>query len=57
MADKKTFLDAMKDVKRLKKLIEDRKMDTDGSKYLDRGELSQILGQIAKEIGVDNPTR
>lgn len=49
----------MKDAKRMKKLMEEsfRKVDIDGNGYLDRGEFEQVLVQIAKEIGVDSPTR
>lgn len=49
----------MKDAKKMKKLMEEafRKVDIDGSGFLERGEFEQVLVQIAKEIGVDNPTR
>ena len=49
----------MKNPKNMKKLMEDafRKVDIDGSGYLERGEFEQVLVQIAKEIGVDNPTQ
>ncbi len=49
----------MKDAKKMKKLMEEsfRKVDIDGNNKLDRGEFEQVLVQIAKEIGVDSPTR
>lgn len=49
----------MKDAKKMKKLMEEsfRKVDIDGNGVLDRGEFEQVLSQIAKEIGVDSPTR
>lgn len=49
----------MKDPKTMKKVMEEafRKVDIDGSGFLERGEFEQVLVQIAKEIGVDNPTR
>ena len=49
----------MKDSKKMKKLMEEafRKVDIDGSGFLERGQFEQVLVQIAKEIGVDNPTR
>lgn len=48
----------MKDPKKMKKLMEDafKKVDIDGSGYLERGQFEQVLVQIAKQIGVDNPT-
>lgn len=59
MAKEKKFEQMMKDAKKMKKLMEDafRKVDIDGSGFLERGEFEQVLVQIAKEIGVDNPTR
>jgi calmodulin len=59
MAGKKKFEELMKDAKKMKKLMEEafRKVDIDGSGFLERGEFEQVLVQIAKEIGVDNPTR
>lgn len=58
MAGKK-FESLMKDAKKMKKLMEDafNKVDIDGNGYLDRGEFEQVLVQIAKQIGVDSPTR
>lgn len=49
MAGKK-FESLMRDVKRMKKLMEDAfsKVDIDGNGYLDRGEFEQVLVQIAK---------
>lgn len=59
MAGKKKIEDMMKDPKTMKKVMEEafRKVDIDGSGFLERGEFEQVLVQIAKEIGVDNPTR
>jgi calmodulin len=59
MAGKKKIEDLMKDPKTMKKVMEEafRKVDIDGSGFLERGEFEQVLVQIAKEIGVDNPTR
>ena len=59
MAGKKRFEELMKDSKKMKKLMEEafRKVDIDGSGFLERGQFEQVLVQIAKEIGVDNPTR
>lgn len=59
MAKEKKFEQMMKDAKKMKKLMEDafRKVDIDGSGFLERGQFEQVLVQIAKEIGVDNPTR
>lgn len=59
MPKEKKFEAMMKDAKKMKKLMEDafRKVDIDGSGFLERGEFEQVLHQIAKEIGVDNPTR
>ncbi len=34
-----------------------KKIDTDGFGYLERGQFEQALILMAKEIGVDNPTR
>lgn len=58
MAGKK-FESLMKDAKKMKKLMEDafNKVDIDGNGYLDRGQFEQVLVQIAKQIGVDSPTR
>jgi calmodulin len=49
----------MKDPKTMKKAMEEafRKVNIDGSGFLERGEFEQVLVQIAKEIDVDNPTR
>lgn len=43
----------------MKKLMEEafRKVDIDGSGFLERAQFEQVLVQIAKQIGVDNPTR
>ena len=59
MAGKKKIEELMKDPKSMKKVMEEafRKVDIDGSGFLERGEFEQVLVQIAKEIGVDNPTR
>ena len=59
MSKNKRFEELMKNPKNMKKLMEDafRKVDIDGSGYLERGEFEQVLVQIAKEIGVDNPTQ
>ena len=56
---KSKFEDLLKDSKKMKKLMEQafRKVDIDGSGFLERSEFEQVLIQIAKEIGVDNPTR
>ena len=49
----------IKDSKKMKKLMEQsfRKVDIDGNDRLDRAQFQQVLVQIAKEIGVDSPTR
>lgn len=50
MTNKKNFEDLIKDPKKMKRLMEDafRKVDIDGSGFLERGEFEQVLVQIAK---------
>ena len=50
MSKNKRFEELMKNPKNMKKLMEDafRKVDIDGSGYLERGEFEQVLVQIAK---------
>jgi hypothetical protein len=50
MSNKKNFDDLIKDPKKMKRLMEDafRKVDIDGSGFLERGEFEQVLVQIAK---------
>ena len=55
----KNFNKLLKDPAQMKKLMEDafRKVDIDGNGYLDRCEFEQVLIQIAREIGVESPTK
>jgi Ca2+-binding EF-hand superfamily protein len=59
MGGNKKLEPLMKDPKKMKKLMEDSfaKVDVDGNGVLDHAEFEQVLVQIAKEIGVDSPTR
>lgn len=43
----------------MKRLMEDAfmKVDIDGNGFLDHSEFQQVLVQIAKQIGVDSPTK
>ena len=53
------FKKLMKDKNELKKIMETafRSVDIDGSGVLEKGELEQVLIQIAKDIGVESPTK
>jgi calmodulin len=53
------FRKLMKDKSELKKIMETafRSVDIDGSGVLEKGELEQVLIQIAKDIGVESPTK
>jgi Ca2+-binding EF-hand superfamily protein len=53
------FKSVLKDKARLKKIMEGafHSVDLNGSGYLDESELKQVLIQVAKDIGVDMPSR
>jgi calmodulin len=53
------FKSVIKDKSRLKKIMEGafRSVDINGSGFLDENELEQVLIQVAKDIGVDVPTK
>lgn len=53
------FKKLIKDKSELQKIMESafRSVDIDGSGYLEKAELEQVLIQIAKDIGVESPTK
>jgi calmodulin len=53
------FKKLMKNKSELKKIMESafRSVDIDGNDLLEKSELEQVLIQIAKDIGVESPTK
>lgn len=53
------FKKLMQNKAELKKIMESafRSVDIDGNGFLEKSELEQVLIQIAKDIGVESPTK